>query len=216
MAAEARVAASPGPTRLRRLGKTDATECICAKPLRPIWATRVHLFSEGRFTVSALARPQHSPDVAELSMGLVGSVADRDQHWRTRQAGRPFAHLHDTDLFEGSDPSTVLTSTQAGAFPPLEPPPGHHLTSLPLRSRRTTMAKTTASRRTWRSNWSNRTSKRNARHRSRIRRSPLTCRSTSRVPPQLKYQSRAPQSTLRPAVPSQACRPHRSRLQYNP
>lgn len=127
--------------------------------------------------------------------------------------GRPFAHLSDTDLFEGSDSPTVLASAQAGAFPPLV---GHRLTSLPLRSRRTTMAKTTASRRTWRSNWSNRTSKRNTRHRSRIRRSPSTCRSTSRVPPRLKYQSRAPQSTLPPAVPSPACRPRRSRLQCNP
>lgn len=161
------------------------------KPLRPKGATRVYLFSEGRLTVSTLARPQHSPDVAELSMGF-------------------------TDLFEGSDSSTMLTSTQAGAFPPLEPPPGRHLTSLPLCSRRTTMATTTASRRTWRSNWSNRTSKRNARRRSRIRRSPLTCRSTSHVPPRLKYQSRASQSTLPPAVPSPACRPRRSRLQYNP
>lgn len=173
------------------------------KAFQPKWTTRVYLFSEGRFTVSTLARPQRSPNVSELLM-YCQSTDDCDPKTRTGGQVRPGDLLHDGELFEGSDSSTLLTSTQTGASTPPEPPPGRHLTSLPLCSRRTTMAKTAGSRHTWRSNWSNQTSKRKARHRSRIRRSPSTCRSTSRVPPRFKYQSRAPQSTLHPAVPSPA------------
>lgn len=50
-------------------------------------------------------------------------MADRDQRWRTGQAGRPSAHLRDTDLFEGSDSPTVLNIHTGWSLPATPGPP---------------------------------------------------------------------------------------------